>query len=143
MLIAIDAASFERRGHRPLVAEDPRGMYRLARAGEGVIVSDNFARLQRQSIGDRVDLATPGGLLSLPIAGIITDWSDQQGSVFLDRSVYERYWQDDTVNVVRVYVRQGTDPLDGEAANPRTSGSLRIHACSCSRTPKCEAGCCS
>ncbi len=86
-------------------------MYRLARAGEGVIVSDNFARLQRQSIGDRVDLATPGGLLSLPIAGIITDWSDQQGSVFLDRSVYERYWQDDTVNVVRVYVDKGIDPL--------------------------------
>jgi putative ABC transport system permease protein len=110
MLIAIDAESFERRGHRPLVAEDPRGMYRLAKAGEGVIVSDNFARLQRRSIGDRVDLATPGGLLSLPIAGIITDWSDQQGSVFLDRSMYERYWQDDTINVVRVYVSEGTDP---------------------------------
>ena len=111
MLIAIDAESFERRGHRPLVAEDPRGMYRLTSAGEGVIVSDNFARLKRRTIGDRVDLATPGGLLSLPIAGIITDWSDQQGSVFLDRSVYEQYWKDDTVNVVRVYVSQGTDPL--------------------------------
>jgi putative ABC transport system permease protein len=111
MLFAIDAASFERRGHRALVAEDERGMYKLASAGEGVIVSDNFARLQRRRIGDRVDLATPGGLLSLPIAGIITDWSDQQGSVFLDRAVYERYWKDDTVNVVRVYVNKGTDPL--------------------------------
>ena len=111
MLIAIDAASFERRGHRALVAEDERGMYKLASAGEGLIVSDNFARLQRRRIGDRVDLATPGGLLSLPIAGIITDWSDQQGSVFLDRAVYERYWKDDTVNVVRVYVSKGTDPL--------------------------------
>jgi putative ABC transport system permease protein len=111
MLIVIDAASFERRGHRPLVAEDPRGMYSLAKAGEGVIVSDNFARLQGRTIGDRIDLATPGGLLSLPIAGIITDWSDQQGSVFLDRAVYERYWQDDTVNVIRVYVSEGTDPM--------------------------------
>ena len=111
MLIAIDTASFERRGHRVLVVEDQRGMYKLAGAGEGIIVSDNFARLQRRRIGDRVDLATPGGLLSLPIAGIITDWSDQQGSVFLDRAVYERYWKDDTVNVVRVYVNKGTDPL--------------------------------
>ncbi|HET9467057.1 MAG TPA: FtsX-like permease family protein [Vicinamibacterales bacterium] len=111
MLIVIDTKSFERRGHRPLVAEDPRGMYTLASAGEGLIVSDNFARLQNRAVGDRVDLATPGGLLSLPIAGIITDWSDQQGSVFLDRAVYERYWKDDTVNVVRVYVSEGTDPL--------------------------------
>ena len=111
MLIVIDAESFERRGHRPLVAEDPRGMYPLARSGQGVIVSDNFARLQGQKVGDHVDLATPGGLLSLPIAGIITDWSDQQGSVFLDRAVYEQYWKDDTVNVVRVYVNKGTDPM--------------------------------
>jgi putative ABC transport system permease protein len=111
MLIAIEAASFERQGRRSMVAEDPRGMYSLASAGTGLIVSDNFARLQDRTIGDRVDLATPGGLLSLPIVGIISDWSDQQGSVFLDRSVYEQCWQDDTVNVVRVYVRDGIDPL--------------------------------
>ena len=110
MLIVIDAASFERRGHRPTVAEDPRGMYPLARAGQGVIVSDNFARLQRKRLGDPVDLLSQGGLVSLPIAGIITDWSDQQGSVFLDRSVYEKYWKDETANVFRVYVTAGTDP---------------------------------
>jgi len=110
MVIAIDTASFERRAHRPTVAEDPRGMYPMARAGQGVIVSDNFARLQHKQVGDRVDIPTPGGLLSLPIAGIIADWSDQQGSVFLDRAVYEHYWKDDTVNVFRVYVTPGTDP---------------------------------
>jgi putative ABC transport system permease protein len=110
MLIVIDAASFERRGHRPMVEEDPRGMYPLARAGQGLIVSDNFARLQRKRLGDRVDLPAPAGLLSLPVVGIITDWSDQQGSVFLDRSVYEQYWKDDTANVFRVYVRSGIDP---------------------------------
>jgi putative ABC transport system permease protein len=110
MLIVIDAASFERRGHRPTVEEDPRGMYPLARAGQGVIVSDNFARLQKKRLGDRVELAAPAGLLSLPVVGIITDWSDQQGSVFLDRSVYEQYWKDDTANVFRVYVAPGTDP---------------------------------
>jgi putative ABC transport system permease protein len=110
MLIVIDAGSFERRGHRPTVAEDARGMYPAARAGQGVIVSDNFARLRGQRIADRVDLPSPGGLLSLPVVGIITDWSDQQGSVFIDRSVYEKYWKDDTANVFRVYVQPGTDP---------------------------------
>jgi putative ABC transport system permease protein len=109
LLIVIDAASFERRGHRPTVSEDPRGMYPLATAGQGVIVSDNFARLKRMGIGDTLELAAPGGLVTLPIVGIIIDWSDQQGSVFLDRTVYERYWQDDTVNVFRVYVREGTE----------------------------------
>ena len=87
MLIVIDTESFERRGRRQTVAEDPRGMYTLAKAGQGVIVSDNFARLQRMGLGDTVDLASPDGMLRLPIVGIMMDWSDQQGAVVLDRRV--------------------------------------------------------
>ena len=63
------------------------------------------------SLGDRVDLPTPAGLLSLPIVGVIMDWSDQQGSIVIDRSVWDKYWRDDTVNVFRVYVDQGIDPM--------------------------------
>jgi putative ABC transport system permease protein len=111
LLVVIDMASFEKRGHRARVAEDSRGMYGLTKAGQGVIVSDNFARLQRMGIGDPVDLPTPDGRLTLPIVGIITDWSDQQGSIFLDRALYERRWGDDTANVFRVYAARGTDAL--------------------------------
>lgn len=110
LLVVLNMGSFEGRGHRTRVAEDPRGMYGLAKAGQGVIVSDNFARLQGMGLGDRVDLATPAGRLALPIVGIITDWSDQQGTVFLDRALYEKQWGDNTVNVFRVYVQPGTDP---------------------------------
>ena len=97
MLIAIDAASFERRGHRPTVAEDPRGMYRW----RGRARRDRFGQLLATSQANRLAIASTcrrlAGCCSLPIAGIITDWSDQQGSIFLDRTVYERYWKDDTV----------------------------------------------
>ena len=110
LLIVINMSSFEQRGHRTMVSQDPRGMYLLAKSGQGVIVSDNFARLQRMTLGDTVDLASPGGLVSLPIVGIVADWSDQQGSVFLDRSVYEQRWKDETANVFRVYVNPGVDP---------------------------------
>ena len=112
MLIVIDTESFERRGRRQTVAEDPRGMYRLTKAGQGVIVSDNFARLQRMGLGDTVELASPDGMLSLPIVGIMMDWSDQQGAVILDRTLYDLHWSDDTVNVFRVYVEPGTDPME-------------------------------
>jgi putative ABC transport system permease protein len=110
LMIVINMAGFEQRGHRAMVSQDPRGMYALAKAGQGVIVSDNFARLQRMSLGDRVDLASPDGLVTLPIVGIVTDWSDQQGAVFIDRSVYEQRWRDQTANVFRVYAKAGTDP---------------------------------
>jgi putative ABC transport system permease protein len=111
LLMTVHMANFEARGHRATVAEDPRGMYALARQGQGVIVSDNFARLKKMKIGDMFSLATPGGFLSVPIVGIIQDWADQQGSVVLDRGLYEKFWSDTTANVFRVYVSPGEDPL--------------------------------
>src|SRR3954447_18830510 len=111
LMVAVNMGSFEARGHRALVREDPRGMYPLARAGQGIIVSDNFARLQKMAIGDMVALATPSGSLKLPIVGVIQDWSDQQGAIFLDRTLYEQHWSDTTANVFRVYVSNGVEPL--------------------------------
>jgi putative ABC transport system permease protein len=111
LLIAVDIASFERRGRRITVAEAPEGMYTLAKAGRGVIVSDNFARLQKRTLGDIVEVPSPGGQVPLPIVGIMMDWSDQQGAVLIERTVYEKYWGDDTVNVFRVYVTPGLDPM--------------------------------
>src|SRR4029453_15616853 len=103
LMVTVNMGSFEARGHRMKLEEDPRGMYTLARQGQGIIVSDNFARLQKMKIGDVVSIASPSGPLSLPIVGIIQDWSDQQGSVFLDRRLYEEHWADATANVFRVY----------------------------------------
>jgi putative ABC transport system permease protein len=60
-------------------------------------------------MGDVVELPTPSGLLKLPIVGIVRDYSDLQGSLFIDRSVYTKWWNDDTANVARVYVKKGED----------------------------------
>ena len=54
-----------------------------------------------------VELPTPSGMLTLPIVGIVRDYSDLQGSLFIDRSVYRKWWNDDTVNIARVYVKKG------------------------------------
>jgi putative ABC transport system permease protein len=48
----------------------------------------------------------------LPVAGIVTDFSDQQGTILMDRAVFERYWHDDSVNVFRVYLAPGAQVPD-------------------------------
>ena len=40
-------------------------------------------------LGDIVDIPSPGGTLHLPIAGIVTDYSDQQGSILMDRALIQ------------------------------------------------------
>jgi putative ABC transport system permease protein len=110
LLIAVELDSIGRRAYLPPVAGDPGTMYRDAAAGKGVIISDNFARLHEGQAGATVDLPAPAGRVRLPILGVIMDWSDQQGSIFVDRSVYQKFWHDDTVNIFRVYLAPGATP---------------------------------
>jgi putative ABC transport system permease protein len=107
LLIAVELDSIGRRAYLPPVAGNADTMYRDAAAGRGIIISDNYARLHDVRTGSLVELPAPAGPLRLPVLGVIMDWSDQQGSIFLNRSVYQRYWEDDTVNLFRVYLSPG------------------------------------
>jgi putative ABC transport system permease protein len=86
---------------------DPRAV-----AGEGLLVSDNFAQRQGLRLGDRLQVAAPYGLIDLPIVGIELDHSDPQGAILMDWSLYVRYWRDDSVNVFRVYTTPGVNVMD-------------------------------
>jgi putative ABC transport system permease protein len=111
MIVAVEAKSMGDRARRPPV-EGPPEMYEMAAQGKGVILSDNFARLQDLHYGDVMDLATPTGVQKVPIVGLVVDWSDQSGAILMDRGSYVRWWGDDTVNVFRIYVKKGVPPMD-------------------------------
>jgi len=97
---------------RHVIAGDYARMHRVAAEGRGVVVAENFARRQKMSMGDTVEIPSPTGMLRLPIAGILRDYSDQQGTIFMDQAVYRRYWNDDTVDVFRIYLKPGASAED-------------------------------
>jgi putative ABC transport system permease protein len=107
MVVAIEIESIAETARREPVAGDPDAMYRRAAAGEGLIVSDNLAQLQHLSLGETLEVPAPAGMIRLPIVGIVIDYSDQQGTILMDRSLFERYWHDDSVNVFRLYLQPG------------------------------------
>jgi putative ABC transport system permease protein len=96
-------------------------MDRLTAQGKGLFVSQSFAINLKERMGAILELPTPSGLLKLPIVGIVRDYSDLQGSIFIDRSVYQAWWKDDTANVARVYVKKG---YDVETIRHRVSDAL-------------------
>jgi len=112
LFVAADIESLLHRAVLPPVAGDTKQMYKLAAEGKGLLASENFALLHGFKLGDMVDLPTPNGMLSLPIVGIVTDYSDQQGSILMDRQVYKRYWNDDTANIFRIYLARGATEAD-------------------------------
>ncbi len=111
-VVSVELARIARTTRRRALVGNIEEMYRLAAQGKGVIVSDSFAGLRGVKFGELVELPTPNGLLRLPVVGITRDFTDQQGSILIDRSVFRRWWNDDTVNTIRVYVRPGASPAD-------------------------------
>ena len=87
-------------------------------SGEAVMVSENFSRLRGGKLGEIIEIPTPSGILRLPIAGIVRDFSDQQGSVMISRQVFNKAWNDDSVNVFRLYLRPGADGESVAVWNP-------------------------
>ncbi|MBZ5622482.1 MAG: ABC transporter permease [Acidobacteriia bacterium] len=127
MIVALDLASVGRRVHRHIVAGDSDTMNRLAIQEKGVIIAENLSQLERIQMGDPIEIATPTGPLRLPVVGIIRDYSNQLGAVVLEREAYARYFQDDTIDIFRIYIKPGTSPEEvRRQINERLGGRRRV-----------------
>jgi putative ABC transport system permease protein len=112
MLVAFDVSSSERGAKLPPVEGDQADMYRRTNNGEAVMASENFVRLHGGRLGEIIEIPAPGGTLRLPIAGVVRDFSDQQGSLLISRALYMRAFHDDSVNVFRLYLAGGAKEAD-------------------------------
>jgi putative ABC transport system permease protein len=112
MIVATDIGSVAETTHVDPISGDADTMYARTADGSGLMVSDMFAELQHLKLGDILELPAPQGVVRLPIVGVVVDYSDQQGSILMDRKLFVRYWQDDTVNLFRLYLAPGAQVPD-------------------------------
>ena len=109
MLLAAPLLSVGETSRAAVVEGAKDEMFGEAAAGRGIIVSESLAQLQGLAYGEIIELATPGGTLRLPIVGRVIDYSGQQGALMIDRTVYQRYWSDDSINFFRLFTAPGAD----------------------------------
>lgn len=127
MLVSIDIASLRRESYLPAVKGDSETMYRLAAEGKGVIISDNFAELYHVAYNQPLVLNTPSGPLTLPVVGVVRDYSDQKGSILLDHRRYVERWNDDSINAVRLYLDSSvTVPEMRRRIEEKVAGKTRL-----------------
>ena len=124
-VVSVEADKLGRRVKQEPIEGNREEMYRLASQGKGITVSDSFAGLRDIKCGETIELPTPSGLLRLPVVGITRDYTNQQGSVMIDRAVYRQWWKDDAVNVMRVYVKPGIAPADAKRRILERFGGVR------------------
>ncbi len=104
MAVAIPIERVSKRVALSPVEGSAEEMNRLSAQGKGVILADNLAQMRNIHRGDVLELDSPSGRVRLPVLGTVIDYSDQQGSFLIDRSLYQKLWQDDTFNGCRVHV---------------------------------------
>ena len=73
------------------------------------IVSEPFAIHNRIRRGQQIDLDTPSGKVSFQVAGIYYDYSNDRGTVVIDRDAYRRLFHDDTATTLAIYLKPGED----------------------------------
>ncbi|MHA3770098.1 ABC transporter permease [Verrucomicrobiota bacterium sgz303538] len=77
--------------------------------GSAIAVSEPFARHWRVKEGDTLSLQTPTGLVSMPIAGVYSDYFRDEGVILIARTAFDRYWNEPDVQSLAVYVRNSED----------------------------------
>ncbi len=94
--------------HEYIAGDDETMLRGVAHEGK-CAVSDNFAKKFKTRQGDPVELLTPSGTVSFPVAAIVRDFTTDRGTVFLDRQTFIQYWKDSRVETFDVNLHPGTD----------------------------------
>lgn len=110
-LSAIEMDGFLERSSSAILSGHSRAVNELLPEGKGVLVSKNFAARWHAKVGDTVHLNTPTGPLDLPILGMVEDYRSDKGTIFMDRALYKRHWNDDAVDFVDITLKPGQDPI--------------------------------
>lgn len=76
---------------------------------KGVVVSESFSLKFDKKVGDSVRLPAVEGHREFPITGIYRDYSNDRGTVVMDRSLFLEAFRDEAVNTVVIYLQPGTD----------------------------------
>ena len=106
---AIEMDGFLVRSQNAIEGADKRTVFDRLTRGEGVLVSRNFAMRWGVGVGNLVTLESPTGTLERPILGFLDDYRSEKGTIFMDRTLYKKYWGDDAVDFIDVDLNPGVD----------------------------------
>jgi putative ABC transport system permease protein len=76
-----------------------------------VVVSENFARRFGVHRGQTIMLSTKDGTRGFQVAGVDVDYTNDRGTVLIDRATYTRFFGDTRVDTYKLYVHRGADVL--------------------------------
>jgi len=77
-----------------------------------ILVTEPFASRHHEHVGEVLLLTTDRGPHGFTVAGIIRDYSSDQGSVLMAMATYHHWWQDRGLSAFSAYAAPGADVQD-------------------------------
>ncbi len=71
------------------------------------VVSEPFAIHNHVRQGQQIEIETPAGKARFQVAGIHYDYSNDRGTIVIDREIYRRLFHDDTATTLAIYLSPG------------------------------------
>lgn len=81
-----------------------------AAGSDAAVVSESFAIHYDKRPGDEVTIPTAVGDRTLRVAAVFYDYSNDRGSIIVDRPVFERYFGAKPPTNLAIYLKPGADP---------------------------------
>ena len=72
-----------------------------------IVIGENAANRLALKAGDTMSLSTPTGEHDFEVRAVVVDYSSEQGSGFIDRRFYLRFWKDEAVDAINLYLADG------------------------------------
>jgi putative ABC transport system permease protein len=109
MLVSRDMRLHALRSRYLLVKGDSTATLNRAAESGGILISEVLADRLGVQEGGRVTIRTPQGPQSVPVEGIFYDYATDGGKMVMDRSIYQKLWNDHSVTVFAVYLEPGAE----------------------------------
>ena len=113
-VISLDANVHDERGSTlllegkiPTAEERERGV---------VVISENFSRRRNLTIGSKFPMKTPTGEHTYTVGAVIIDYTSDQGSVILDRSIFVKQFLTEQIDTFHVYLNDRSKLEETRAA---------------------------
>jgi putative ABC transport system permease protein len=87
-----------------------RELMRRFRDEPCLFASESFARRYHLREGDLIELTTPDGPHAFAVAALFYDYTTDQGFVYLSAKNFARFWHDDRINSVAIYLKENHRP---------------------------------
>ena len=88
---------------------DPSQAWPAFHTSDSVLVTEPYAYRHGVDVGDTVVLRTDAGPRPFEIAGVYFNYASEEGIVVMDRSTYDRHWDDPSISGFSIYAAPDAD----------------------------------